>query len=261
MWTALFPNWKKFKFYFFSKEAPQILERLSTEKFNLETFKKGSSHYVFILSSFREKKPLFLLKAFRSKFFETNKVKKYLKTLSKLRELNISVIKPIFLFWKNPQIAFLKRESLYGGIIFSYIEKGFIKKDDIFLNNKKEKVNYELIKNLIFFLFKLHEKGIYLKDTKYNNFYYFKGDFKIFDLEGIKFYKKPLFKFERLKDLSTLAMVLEWQKVKNARELVFNLYKQFYPEINEKDFGEFNCLVNKKRKKREKKFATSCIKS
>ncbi len=143
----------------------------------------------------------------------------------------------------------------------AYNVQGFIKKDDIFLNNKKEKVNYELIKNLIFFLFKLHEKGIYLKDTKYNNFYYFKGDFKIFDLEGIKFYKKPLFKFERLKDLSTLAMVLEWQKVKNARELVFNLYKQFYPEINEKDFGEFNCLVNKKRKKREKKFATSCIKS
>ena len=52
-------------------------------------------------------------------------------------------------------------------------------------------------------------------------------------------------------------MVLEWQKVKNARELVFNLYKQFYPEINKKDFGKFNCLVNKKRKKREKKFATS----
>ncbi|MCU4138139.1 MAG: hypothetical protein MW689_001710 [Thermodesulfobacteria bacterium] len=257
MWTALFPNWKKFKFYFFSKEAPQILERLSTEKFNFEIFKRSSSHYVFILSSFKEKKPLFLLKAFRPKLFKTNKVRKYLRTLYKLRELNISVIRPIILFWENPQIAFLKRKPLYGGIIFPYIERGFIKKEDIFLDDKKEKVNYELIKNLVSFLFKLHEKGIYLKDTKYNNFYYFEGDFKIFDLEGIKFYKKPLFKFERLKDLSTLAMVLEWQKVKNARELIFYLYKQLYFEISEKDFGKFNCLVNKKRKKREKKFATS----
>ena len=258
MWTVLFPNWKKFKFYFFSKEAPQILERLSTEKFNFETFKKGSSHYVFILSSFKEKKPLFLLKAFRPKLFKTNKARKYLRTLSKLEELNISVIKPIFLFWESPQIAFFKREPFYGGIVFLYIEKGFVKREDLFLDDKKEKVNYELIKNLISFLFKLHEKGVYLKDTKYNNFYHFEGDFKIFDLEGIKFYKKPLFKFERLKDLSTLAMVLEWEKVKNARELIFNLYKQLYPEINnEKDFGKFNCLVNKKRKKREKKFATS----
>ena len=257
MWTVLFPNWKKFKFYFFSKEAPQILERLSTEKFNFETFKKGSSHYVFILSSFKEKKPLFLLKAFRPKLFKTNKARKYLRTLSKLGELNISVIKPIFLFWKNPQIAFLKREPLYGGIVFPYIERGFVKREDLFLDDKKEKVNYELIKNLISFLFKLHEKGVYLKDTKYNNFYHFEGDFKIFDLEGLKFYEKPLSRFERLKDLSTLAMVLEWEKVKNARELIFNLYKQLYPEINEKDFGKFNCLVNKKRKKREKKFATS----
>ena len=257
MWNALFPNWKLFKFYFFTPDAEKILKKLESEPFEIKCVKKSPSHRNFMLRFLSENSPSFFLKAFIPRLFKKNRIKKYFKAFKNLKNLNVSLLEPIFLFWKNPQIAFLKRETFYGGIVFPYIEKGFLKRENLFLDNKKENVNYKLIKNLIFFLFKLHEKGIYLKDTKFNNFFCnSEENFKIFDLDGIKFYKKPLSKLERLKDISTLAMSLEWEKIANARTLVFEIYKEFFPELREKDFEKFSQLVEKKRKKREKALKT-----
>lgn len=244
MWNVLYPNWKNFNFYFFDPQGKEILQSLSKEDFIYQKVKRASSHFVFLIKLSEEKK--FWLKSFVPRLFKKNRVKHYLKILSLLIKLDIPVIKPIFLFWKNPQIAFLKREPFYGGILFPYIEEGFL---------KKEKINDELIKNLVSFLFYLHEKGVYLRDTKYNNFYYSSASqekgFKIFDLDGVKIYKKALSKFKRLKDLSTLAMVLEWDKIEKAKKLVFSFYKEIYPLIEEDDFYKFSKLVDKRRKKRE----------
>jgi len=253
MWTALFPNWKFFKFYYFASDAEKILKKLKTKPFEIKCIKKSPSHKNFILKFLSENSPSLFLKAFIPRPFKKNRIKNYLETFKTLKNLNVSLLEPVFLFWKNPQIAFLKKEPFYGGIVFPYIEKGFLKRENLFLDDKKENVNYRLIKNLISFLFELHEKGIYLKDTKFNNFYYSSEEnFKIFDLDGIKFYKKPLSKLERLRDLSTLAMSLEWEKIVNARALVFEIYREFFPELREKDFKKFSQLVDKKRKKEKK---------
>jgi len=253
MWTALFPNWKFSKFYYFTSDAEKILKKLETEPFEIKCIKKSPSHKNFILKFFSENSPSLFLKAFIPRPFKKNRIKNYLETFKTLKNLNVSLLEPVFLFWKNPQIAFLKKEPFYGGIVFPYIEKGFLKRENLFLDDKKENINYKLIKNLIFFLFKLHEKGIFLKDTKFNNFFCdSEENFKIFDLDGIKFYKKPLSKLERLRDLSTLAMSLEWEKIAEARALVFDIYKEFFPELREKDFEKFSQFVDKKRKKREK---------
>jgi hypothetical protein len=253
MWTALFPNWKFSKFYYFTSDAENILKKLETVPFEIKCIKKSPSHKNFILKFLSENSPSFFLKAFIPRPFKKNRIKNYLEAFKTLKNLNVSLLEPVFLFWKNPQIAFLKKEPFYGGIVFPYIEKGFLKRENLFLDDKKENINYKLIKNLIFFLFKLHEKGIYIKDTKFNNFFCdSEENFKIFDLDGIKFYKKPLSKLERLKDLSTLAMSLEWEKITNARALVFDIYKELFSELREKDFEKFSQFVDKKRKKREK---------
>lgn len=254
MWNVLYPNWETFKVYFFIPEAERILEYLQNKPFEIKCLKTPPSHRNFILKFLSEDfSPLFL-KAFIPRFFKKNRVKNYFKLFKILKDLQIPLVEPYFLFWKNPQIAFIKDEPFYGGIIFPCIEKGFLKKEDLFLDSQKEKVNYELIKNLVLFLYNLHEKGIYLRDTKFNNFYHtsYEG-FKIFDLDGTKFYKRPLSKLERLKDLSTLAMSLEWEKIKDAKTLVLGFYRELFPEINKKDFEKFDYLVNLKRKKREKK--------
>ena len=257
MWTALFPTWKHFKFYFFTLDAEKILKKLESEPFEIKCIKRSPSHKNFILKFFSESSPSLFLKAFIPRLFKKNRIKNYFKAFKTLKNLNVSLLDPIFLFWGSSQIAFLKKEPFYGGIVFPYIEKGFLKRKNLFLDDKKENVNSRLIKNLIFFLFELHEKGIYLKDTKFNNFYYSSEEnFKIFDLDGIKFYKRPLSKLERLKDISTLAMSLEWEKIANARTLVFEIYKELFPELREKDFERFSQLVEKKRKKREKALKT-----
>lgn len=254
MWTALFPNWKTFKICFLTPEAGKILEYLLNEPFEIKCLKKSFSHRNFILKFLSPNFSSIFLKAFIPRFFKRNRVKNYFKSFKTLINLRIPLIKPYFLFWKNPQIAFLKKEPYYGGIVFPYIERGFLEKQNLFLNHQKEKINYDLIKNLVLFLFSLHEKGIYLKDTKFNNFYYtsYEG-FRIFDLDGLKLYKRPLSKFERLKDLSTLAMSLEWEEVENAKILIFDFYRELFPEIKEKDFKKFNQLVALKREKRERK--------
>ncbi len=257
MWTALFLNWKLFKFYFFIPDAEKILKKLENEPFEIKCIKKSPSHRNFILKFLSENSSYLFLKAFIPRLFKKNRIKKYFKAFKNLKNLNVSLLEPFFLFWENPQIAFLKKEPFYGGIVFPYIEKGFLKRENLFLDDKKENLNHKLIKNLISFIFELHEKGIFLKDTKFNNFYYTSEEnFKIFDLDGIKFYKKPLSKLERLKDISTLAMSLEWEKITNARALVFEIYREFFPELKEKDFEKFSQFIDKKRKKREKALKT-----
>jgi hypothetical protein len=115
-----------------------------------------------------------------------------------------------------------------------------------------------LLLGLVKFLFSLHEKGVYLRDTKFNNFYYTnKTNFKVFDLDGVKLYSKPLPKKMRLKELATLAMTLEWEGLPLARELISNEYAKLYPAFNEKDVIFFEKIITLKRKKRENYLAKS----
>jgi len=64
MWTALFPNWKFFKFYYFTSDAENILKKLKTEPFEIKCIKKSPSHKNFILKFLSENSPSLFLKAF-----------------------------------------------------------------------------------------------------------------------------------------------------------------------------------------------------
>ncbi|WP_038056766.1 hypothetical protein [Thermodesulfobacterium hydrogeniphilum] len=215
--------------------------------------KKGKSNLNLILIDFVKKEPLFFVKLYFAKPLTGNRLKKTLNIIEKLETLDISFIKPLALFYLSPLKAYIKRKSFYGGIIYPFIKTGFINKKKILEFKKQEKYE-KFLNKLIEFLFKLHEKGVFLRDTKLNNFWYEKNEIKIFDLDGIKFYPKSLSKKLRLKDLSTLAMSLEWVlENKSEKSQIFDLYKNLYP-LNEKDFLTFTKFVENRYQKRLKTY-------
>ncbi len=215
--------------------------------------KKGKSNLNLILIDFVKKEPLFFVKLYFAKPLTTNRLKKNLNIIEKLETLDISFIHPLIIFHISPFKAYIKRKAFYGGIIYPFIKTGFINKKRILELKKKEK--YEnFLNKLIEFLFKLHEKGVFLRDTKFNNFWYEEKEIKIFDLDGIKIYTESLSKKLRLKDLSTLAMSLEWiLKNKSEKNKIFDLYKNLYP-LNEKDFLTFTKFVENRYQKRLKTY-------
>jgi len=246
MWTALFPKWKNFRVYFFSKEAKATLDRLLHEPFLLKCEKISKKHRNFLLTFFSSTEPDLFLKLFLPYPFKRNRVKSYLKNLLELKKRDVPLLEPLFLFWKNHWLASLLDELFYGGIAFPYLKEGF-------LTFESAKM---LLTSLIKFLFSLHEKGVYLRDTKFYNFYYTnKTGFKVFDLEGVKLYSNPLPKKMRLKELATLAMTLEWEGLTHARELIWNEYAKLYPAFTEKDFIFFEKIITLRRKKRENHLA------
>jgi hypothetical protein len=169
-----------------------------------------------------------------------------LKNLLELKKRDVPLLEPLFLFWKNPWLALLKDEPFYGGIVFPYLKEGF-------LTFESAKM---FLTSLVKFLFSLHEKGVYLRDTKFNNFYYTnKTGFKVFDLDGVNLYSKPLPKKMRLKELATLTMTLEWEGLLLARELIWSEYAKLYPAFSEKDVIFFEKIITLRRKKRENHLA------
>lgn len=246
MWTALFPKWKNFRVYFFSKEAKATLDRLLHEPFLLKCEKISKKHRNFLLTFVSSTEPDLFLKLFLPHPFKRNRVKSYLKNLLELKKRDVPLLEPFFLFWKNHWLASLLDELFYGGIAFPYLKEGF-------LTFESAKM---LLISLIKFLFSLHEKGVYLRDTKFNNFYYTnKTGFKVFDLDGVKLYSNPLPKKMRLKELATLAMTLEWEGLTHAGELIWNEYAKLYPAFTEKDFIFFEKIITLRRKKRENHLA------
>ena len=248
MWTALFPNWKDFKVYFFDIEAKATLDRLLHEPFFLKCEKIPKRHRNFLLTFASSTEPDLFIKLFIPRPFRRNRVKSYLKNLFELKKRDVPLLEPLFLFWKNPLLALLKDEPFYGGIVFPYLKEGF-------LTFESAKI---LLPSLVKFLFSLHEKGVYLRDTKFYNFYYTnKTGFKVFDLDGVKLYRKPLPKKMRLKELATLTMTLEWEGFSLARELIWNEYAKLYSILTKEDFIKFERLIALRKKRREHHLAQS----
>ncbi|WP_028841485.1 hypothetical protein [Thermodesulfobacterium hveragerdense] len=249
MWTALFPNWNSFRFYFFSEEAKEVFNQLKTAPFLAKPNKITPSHLNFLISLESSGKIDFFLKAFVPRFFKKNRVKSYLEVVKSLKKLEVPIIEPLFVFWRSPQVAFLKKETFYGGIVFPYLSQGFLGFKD-FLEREG------FLEALVRFLFRLHQKGVFIRDTKFNNFYHTNEEgFKIFDLDGLKVYNPPLDKKLRLKDLSALAMTLEWSGMKETTKRIWTVYVSLYSGLTQKDFLFFVKQVEKRRKKREKHFA------
>lgn len=249
MWSALFPNWKRFKVYLTESNLEKgFLNQLTVTPFEIKILKECPSHLIFVLKPLNISFPPLFLKAFIPKIFKKNRIKRYLDILRTLKSLKIPTIDPILLFWENPLKAFIRREKFYGGILFYYVEKGFLTKDIFFSSNLDN-----ILKKLVSFIFSIHQKKVLLKDTKYNNFFYEEEDkFKLFDLDGIKILRKPPSKVERLKDLSTLSMSLEWVEISQAREKIFSFYKDLYPTLTKEDFEIFSNFVERKKAKRIK---------
>ena len=248
MLQKLFPNWKNLTIVRYS--LPLVaLEDFFLKPFILRYQKSAPSHIILVLSSIENLKPLYFLKAFCTRPFRRNRLKAFLYTYKNISEKEIPLLKPLFVFYESQIIAYLKKRIFYGGILFPYIEKGFLSKELLFQENF-----INLLVKLVKFIFEIHEKGILLGDTKYNNFYYDeKEGFKLFDLDGIKFLERKPSKEERLKDLSSLTMTLEWDGLKKARDLIFDTYATLMKNISPHDKDFYLYCIEKKRQKRLKK--------
>ncbi len=246
MWTVLFPKWKDFKVYFLREEAEATLDRLMRETFLLKCEKISKTQINFLLSFVSADEPALFFKTFIPHPFKRNRVKAYVKNYFELKKRHVSLLEPLFLFWKNPRLALLSAEPFYGGIVFPFLKEGF-------LNFKLAKT---LLPSLVEFLFSLHERGVYLRDTKFSNFYYATTTgIKVFDLDGVKVYRGPLSKKMRLKDLATLAMTLEWEGLTLAREAIWDEYVKLYPRLTKEDFVTFGRLIALRRNKRQSHLA------
>jgi len=238
----LFPNWKNFNVLFFKEEAKDCLKRLKRDAFLLKSAKTPKSHRIFLLYYVPSRNPDLFLKLFIPRPFKKNRVKTYLKTFLELKKLDVPLLEPLFIFWENSCFSLLKKSPFYGGIAFSYLKEGFL----TFESASK------LLPDLVEFLFLLHEKGVYLRDSKFYNFYFDKSQgFKVFDLDGVKVYKHPLNKEKRLKELATLAMTLEWEGLATARNTIWDAYSRLYPSLDQKDWLEFEKFISIKKKRRE----------
>lgn len=246
MLKLLFPNYKNFKFFAFSESEP--FDKLFSRPFVFKLLKGSPSHLVFSLTPINSNKPLYFLKAYQPRLFKRNRVKAFKNNFQKLQNKNIPLLIPYLLFYEIPLFSYTKKEAFYGGILFPYLEKGFLKRDSFVGEDSKI-----LLKNLVELIFDIHEKEILIGDTKYTNFYYDpKEGFKIFDLDGVRILKKKPTTRERLKDLSSLAMTLEWNGFKDASLIIFEIYSSLIGTFSPEDKDFYKKCIEIKRKKRMK---------
>ncbi len=248
MLSFLFPNYKNFKVFSYSKEV--TLEDLFFRPFSLKILKRSPSHIAFILYSHDNlEKPLYFLKSYHPRLFKRNRIKALIQNLEELTRRKVPLIFPLFAFYENPLFSFLKKTPFFGGVVFPYLERGFLRKEDFLKESSSN-----LLEKLTEFILGLHQKGILLGDTKYNNFYYTKCEgFKIFDLDGVKLLKSAPSTKERLKDLSALAMTLEWSGLKGTSSKILEIYIHVCGNISPDEKKFFLNCIEKKRKKRMKK--------
>lgn len=211
------------------------LHSLKGKKFSFKVFKRCASHLALFLIPFSEEKPNYFLKLYNTRLFKRNRVKAFWENMEKLKSLEILFISPLALWWTSPWKAFLNRAPFYGAILFPYMERGFLAKGDILPPNTQ--INYPLVQKIVEFLFTLHNKGILLKDSKIYNYYLSpSGELKLFDLDGIRFYCRPLKLKERVRDLIPLAKSLTRLGIKEAKTLVLDLYGALYPPLLKEKF-------------------------
>lgn len=245
------------RMFFKNLESYRIYTTLPKNTFNdliegnyvLKLIKKCPSHLALIVSSSKDQIPIYFVKLYQPRLFKRNRVKDFKANLDFLKKLAIPHLQPLVIIYHSPIKAIILRESFYGGIIHSYLSKGFLDEED-FLSNLSQ--GYRLIQNLVQFLYNLHQKKVLLRDTKYNNFYYKKLEgFKIFDIDGIKFLSREPSIKERLRDLAPLAMSLEWIGFKEATKIIFNEYQKAYTPLSQKAFTLFLRMVLERKSKRE----------
>ncbi|MCS7149120.1 MAG: hypothetical protein RMI93_00035 [Caldimicrobium sp.] len=206
---------------------------------------------IFLLRDPSQRKPLYFLKAYCSGILRGNRLNRLLKNLKSLEELKVPLIKPIHTIFKNPVLSYLRGEFFYGYAVYEYLEKGFLREEDFISSNRP---NFALLHELVGFLYELHERGILLRDTKFNNFYYTEEEgFKVFDLDGVEITQRSPSLRERLEDLAPLAMTLEWIGFSEASKEIFRKYQWLYPHLGDEYISYFLKLVNERELKRFKK--------
>lgn len=258
MWTVLFPNLKHYKIISLEPSAKEVLEKIFSTAFTLKLIKRCPSHLLLTLTFLSEKSPSLCLKLYHPRLFKKNRPKIFLKTLYLLKKLNIPLLSPLLIFYLSPFKAFFWKNPFTGGIISPFISQGFLKAEEF---KEDAKRGFPLLYKLIQFIFQLHEKGVLLKDTKYNNFFYQKDKgFRIFDLEGVKVFKRTLSLSERLKDLAPLAMSLEWIGLQQSSFFIFKTYQSLFAPLTSKYFQIYQNYINNTLSKRLKKFNHSLCK-
>lgn len=253
-WKVIFKDWNNFKVYSveetFQKNKASLNDLLSSQ-IEIKSLKKCKSHQILLIKFLNQNRFNFVLKAFFTRLLKRNRAKHYLDIIRILDKLEIPVVKPLLIFWKNPMKAFLRGENFYGGVLFPYIEEGFVVETMFFKNHEKENLDQFFIRNLLKFICEVHQKGVLIRDTKYNNFFYHETQgFKLFDLDGVKFLGRPLKKFERIKDIVSLAITLNQQKIVSY-EQIFKLYKEVYKDLEDEDYEMFTYFIKRKSKNKE----------
>ncbi|QJA06282.1 hypothetical protein FVE67_05445 [Thermosulfurimonas marina] len=132
-------------------------------------------------------------------------------------ERGFPVILPLgFFIFKNPY-----RQKAWGGLLSPYYLE-FETLPALWDKARQERNLFEsLMQDILKLLQKLHEAGLYIRDTKVNNFLVRPGEEPLlFDLDQVKFFRRPLPQKLRLKNYQVLRRTLrrqgipeEWLKV------------------------------------------------
>lgn len=247
MLKDLFPNLKDLKIFYTSD--PEGLRNLFLKPFSFKVLKRSASHLVFLLIPLGAERPFYFLKAYQPRPFKRNRVKAFVKNYERLQKRGVPLLHPLAVFLESPVLALLKKHPFYGGLLYPFLEEGFLT-GALFLKEKAK----DLLSSLVRFNLELHAKGVLLGDTKYDNFYLdAKEGFKIFDLDGVKILDRCPTPEEQLKDLSALAMTLEWIGFKEAGTLIFEDLLTLIPGIDTRALSLFRKGIERKRHKRLKK--------
>jgi len=207
-----------------SEQCPEHLSNLllsfvkNPEKFQSpEKILKNSRHTLCLKVSTESTK--YFLKAYRSSgnlksisyLFKTPRVLRAWHTSRNLILRHISTPFPLVaIHTGNPW------GSIYGAMLSPWIEAGdsntiFIKK-----TLKQRKQGKRLIKDLAYFLWQMHEKGIFHGDCKITNFRFNPADknqFTVFDLDSTRI-KKAVKDRDRISDITNMCASMEMWKIR-----------------------------------------------
>ncbi len=197
-----------------------------------ENILKNSRHTLCLKISAKSTK--YFLKAYRSSgnlksisyLFKTSRVLRTWHISRNLLLRHISTPLPLVaIHTGNPW------KSIYGAMLLPWIEAGDANINLIKETLKQRKQGDRLIKDLAYFLWQMHEKGVFHGDCKISNFYFdlsSPATFKIFDLDKTKI-KRRLSDRERLSDLINLCASLEWWRVRDKlTKQIFEYYTRRY---------------------------------
>ncbi len=109
-----------------------------------------------------------------------------------------------------------------------------------------------LLRQVVCFLWEIHEKGVFHGDAKLSNFFQKEGLLGLFDLDRTRFVKFGLPRDKRLKDLAHLAfsfILLEPEKEESLCREIFSYYAFLAPELKN-DYLRFKKLVSRRLIKR-----------